>query len=265
MVTEEELGDEATGEPSDAEDEVTAELRKYRQTGDSSCRDHVVTLHLGLVRQLARRFARQGDAVDDLFQAGSVGLLKAVEGFDPELGFKFSAYAAATIIGELKRHLRDKGWAVRPPRRVQELCLEIGQATSELTQRLGRAPTVQELASETGSEESDVLEALEAGQAYRMAPLEPTSPAGEASPAPHLGVEDENLGASEGRILLQQVLDKLPPQDRLVIELRYFEDLTQAEIGARLGVSQMQVSRMLARILRRLRELDAPPELAPDS
>lgn len=264
MVPEEQVGspDPVTGagDGDGDHDEVRAQLRAYRETGDLAYRDAVIEVHLGLVRQLARRFARQGESFDDLVQAGSIGLLKAVDGFDPDLGFRFSAYAAATVIGELKRYLRDKGWAVRPPRRVQELCLELGHASAELTQKLGRSPNVSELACETDSTVDEVLEALEAGQAYRMSPLETSAVHGESATPVHLGVDDANLQTSENRIVLQQFLGTLPEQERTIIELRFFEDMTQAEIGARLGVSQMQVSRLLARILRRLKELSPEPE-----
>jgi RNA polymerase sigma-B factor len=230
-------------------------LRAYRETGDIAIRDAVVEQHMGLVNHLARRFVRQADSLDDLVQAGAIGLLKAVEGYDPELGFRFSAYAASTVIGELKRYLRDKGWAVKPPRRIQELCLELGHATAELTQRLGRSPTVTELAAELGATEDDVLESMEAGQGYTAKSLDPTPDGSEGALRPALRVDDPDLASSEIRLTIQQCLARLPEQDRRIIELRYFEDLTQADIGERLGISQMQVSRLLARTLINLRQL----------
>jgi len=240
-----------------AQSMVPDDLRSYSETRDPAIRDRIVECHLGLVRQLARRFATQGESLDDLVQAGSIGLLKAIEGFDPSLGFGFSGYAAATIIGELKRHLRDRGWAVRPPRRIQELCLELGHVAAELTQRLGRSPTIPELATETGSSEQDVLEALEAGHAYRGIPLETSEYGANQGSVARLGLHDGEISSVESRMVLHQLLDSLNEQERTIVELRFFEELTQAEIGARLGISQMQVSRLLARILHQLREMAA--------
>ncbi|MGH9169401.1 MAG: SigB/SigF/SigG family RNA polymerase sigma factor [Acidimicrobiales bacterium] len=239
-------------------DPIRSALLAYRETGDPAIRDSIISQNMGLVHHLARRFVRQADSLDDLVQAGAIGLLKAVEGYDAELGFRFSAYAAATIIGELKRYLRDKGWAVRPPRRLQELCLELGHAAASLTQTLGRSPTVSELAHELGTTEADVLEAMEAGHGYSTASLESSSDVGTNLTPPALAVEDAGLATSETRIMLRQTLSLLPVRDRAIIELRYFEDLTQAEIGERLGISQMQVSRQLARTLIRLRQLMKP-------
>jgi RNA polymerase sigma-B factor len=245
-----------TSTEDEGPDAVTrATLLKYRQTGDTRFRDSVVEQHMGLVHHLARRFVRQADSLDDLVQAGAIGLLKAVEGYDSELGFRFSAYAAATVIGELKRYLRDKGWAVRPPRRLQELCLELGHTTSRLTQSLGRSPTVTELAHDLSATEADVLEAMEAGQGYTARSLDPSPDPNDDAVRPALRIEDADLANSETRILLAQSLSLLPERDRKIVELRYFEDLTQAEIGERLGISQMQVSRLLARTLVRLRHL----------
>jgi RNA polymerase sigma-B factor len=241
----------------EANDTIAA-LRLYHETGDLALRDRIVEQHMALVRHLAKRFVRQAGSIDDLVQAGSIALLRAIDGFDPDLGFRFSTYAASAIIGELKRYLRDKGWAVRPPRRLQELYLEIGQVTAELTQRLGRSPTVAELAREVGASESDVLEAMEAGQGYSATSLDvavDNSTSGEAQSRPELGMEDRELGTSETRMLLAQCLNQLSEQDRRIVELRFFEDLTQAEIGSRLGISQMHVSRRLAGTLVRMRQL----------
>jgi RNA polymerase sigma-B factor len=236
-------------------DKALEALRAYRETGDTAIRDDLVDQHMGLVHHLARRFVRQADALDDLVQVGAIGLLKAVEGFDPELGFRFSAYAASTIIGELKRHLRDKGWAVKPPRRIQELCLALGQATGDLTQSFGRSPTVAELAKELNTTEDDVLEAMEAGQGYSAKTLDPGPDPSAPGMATVLSLEDSDLATSESRVLLEQCLSLVSEQERQIVELRYFDDLTQAEIGARLGISQMQVSRLLGRVLVRLRQM----------
>ncbi|HEV8064910.1 MAG TPA: SigB/SigF/SigG family RNA polymerase sigma factor [Acidimicrobiales bacterium] len=250
----------ATSEDEGPDAATRAALVKYRQTGDLAIRDSVIEQHMGLVHHLARRFVRQADSLDDLVQAGAIGLLKAVEGFDADLGFRFSAYAAATVIGELKRYLRDKGWAVRPPRRLQELCLELGHATARLTQSLGRSPTVAEIAQELGATEADVLEAMEAGQGYTARSLDPSPDTNDSALRPALRMDDAELANSETRLMLAQSLSLLPERDRKIVELRYFEDLTQAEIGERLGISQMQVSRLLARTLVRLRQLVSEPD-----
>lgn len=230
-------------------------LRRYRQSGDLALRDQIAEENMALVRHLARRFVRQTGSLDDLVQAGSIALLRAIDGFDPELGFKFSTYAASAIIGELKRYLRDRSWVVRPPRRLQELYLELGHTTAELTQQLQRPPTVAELARALEVAEADVLEAMEAGQGYSAASLDPGPDSGEGVSRPELGSDDDSLGATEDRLVLAECLSQLGEQDRRIVELRFFEDLTQAEIGARLGISQMHVSRRLATSLVRLRQL----------
>jgi RNA polymerase sigma-B factor len=223
-------------------------LRRYAATRDVELRDALVEAHLGLVSQLARRFVSRGEAYDDLFQAASIGLLKALAGFDPDLGYEFGAYATKTIIGELKRHFRDKGWAVRAPRRLQELYLRIGSAVNDLSQSLGRAPTVRELAEELGVTEEAVLEATEAGHAYRSASLDAPGPTGETI-AGRLDDPEDPYERAEQRRLLEPHLSALPDRERDIVRLRFVEDLTQSEIAARLGISQMHVSRLLARTL----------------
>lgn len=228
-------------------------LREYARTHDRALRDEIIADHLDLVEHLARRFMRRSEAYDDLVQAGSIGLIKAVDGFDPDLGFEFAAYASKTIVGELKRHFRDKGWSVRAPRRVQELYLGLGQVVDELSQRLGRSPTVRELAVETGASEEDVLEALEAGHAYRSASLDTPGPEGEPL-ASRLGHIDRSYEKVDERDLLLPHIGKLPERERLILHLRFVEDLTQSEIAARIGISQMHVSRLLARSLATLHD-----------
>ncbi len=228
-------------------------LREYARTRDRGLRDEIIAAHLELVEHLARRFVRRSEAYDDLVQAGSIGLIKAVDGFDPDLGFEFAAYASKTIVGELKRHFRDKGWSVRAPRRVQELYLGLGQVVDELSQRLGRSPTVKELAAETGASEEDVLEALEAGHAYRSASLDTPGPEGEPLTS-RLGHVDGAYEKVDERDLLLPHIEKLPQRERLILHLRFVEDLTQSEIAARIGISQMHVSRLLARSLAKLHD-----------
>lgn len=232
-------------------EELNRQLRLYRSTRDLAVRDAIVESQLGLAIRLARRFADRGEALDDLIQAASIGLVKAVEGFDPELGYGFAAYASTTIIGELKRHFRDKVWAVRAPRRVQELYLEVGEVVRQLSQELGRAPTVPELCASTGASEEDVLEALDAGYALKAASLDAPSQEG-GTVGSRLGGGDAGFDSSELRLALETHLAKLDPRQRTIIELRFFEDLTQSEIAQRVGLSQMHVSRLIARSLRQL-------------
>src|SRR5437588_13106713 len=158
--------------PEDERDELGRKFEQYAESRDPGLRDHLVTAHLGLAEYLARRFANRGEPLDDLIQVASVGLLKAVDRFDPDRGLEFSTYATPTIVGELKRHFRDKGWAVRVPRRVQELHLRLGKVVSSLSQDVGRAPTIAEIAERAGASEEEVLEAMEAGRAYRFASLD---------------------------------------------------------------------------------------------
>jgi RNA polymerase sigma-B factor len=249
-------GDPAANPPSlQTEDSGQAELhqqlRRYKETGDVAVRDAIVESQLGLAIKLARRFSDRGEPLDDLVQAASIGLVKAVEGFDPELGFGFAAYASITIIGELKRHFRDRVWAIRAPRRVQELYLEVGEVVRQLSQELGRSPTVAELCGATGSSEEDILEALDAGYALKASSLEANSVDG-GTIGSHLGSDDVAFETSELRMSLEQHFTQLDERARKILELRFFEDLTQSEIAERVGLSQMHVSRLIARSLHQL-------------
>jgi RNA polymerase sigma-B factor len=241
------------------EPEQREELRKkfatFAESRDAALRDQLVEAHLGLAEYLARRFGNRGEPLDDLVQVASVGLLKAVDRFDPERGVEFSTYATHTIVGELKRHFRDKGWAVRAPRRMQELYLRLGKIISTLSQDLGRSPTIPELASEAQVSEEEVLEALEAGQAYRFASLDAPSPGDDDGDTlgAHMGEEDPELVDAEHRASLSPLIGQLPPREQKILHYRFFEGLTQSEIAARLGISQMHVSRLLARSLAQLR------------
>lgn len=234
---------------------------QYARTGDVALRDELVSAHLGLAAYLARRFANRGQPLDDLTQVASLGLLKAVERFDPSLQIEFSTYATTTIVGELKRYLRDRGWAVRAPRRMQELYLNLSQIVDPLAQELGRSPTIAELAAEVQASEEEVLEALEAGQAYRFASLDAPRSDGEGSEAvgETLGSEDKELDRAEQRATLEPLLSRLPDRQREIVILRFFEGLTQSEIAGRLNVSQMQVSRLLNRSVAQLRSLAREP------
>ncbi|MDA8317063.1 MAG: SigB/SigF/SigG family RNA polymerase sigma factor [Actinomycetota bacterium] len=219
---------------------------------DPAVRERLVTAHLGLAHQLARRYVNRGEPYEDLVQVASLAIVKSVDRFDPDRGIEFTTFATRTVIGELKRHFRDKGWAVRAPRRVQELYLELGKATETLSQQLGRSPTVRELATATGATEEAVLEALEAGQGYRTASIDATG-RNEETLASHLGGEDASLGAIEDRVLLAPALAALGPREQQILQLRFAYGLTQSEIAARVGISQMHVSRLLAASLKRLR------------
>jgi RNA polymerase sigma-B factor len=235
--------------------EVREKFVELHATGDRRLRDELVEAHIGLAEYLARRFANRGEPLDDLVQVALIGLVKAVNRFDPNRGVEFSTYATHTIAGELKRHFRDKGWAVRAPRRMQELYLRLTNAVSSLGQQLGRSPTIAELASETQVSEEEVLEALEAGQAYRFASLDVPKGGSEDGDTlgEGLGEDDPDLANAESRVVLSPLMAKLPPRQRQIIRLRFFECLTQSEIANRLGISQMHVSRLLARSVAELR------------
>jgi RNA polymerase sigma-B factor len=213
----------------------------------------MITANLGLAHQLARRFLHRGEPMDDLVQVASVALVKSVDRFDPERGVDFAAFATRTVIGELKRHFRDKGWAVRASRRVQELYLELGHATSTLVQELGRNPTVAELAQATNASEEAVLEAIEAGQGYRAASIDASE--NEHDPlSARLGQDDSQYRSVEDRLLLGPALATLPAREQAILRMRFLDGLTQSEIAVEVGVSQMHVSRLLAASLEKLRQ-----------
>ena len=221
-------------------------------------RERLVDQYIGLVEFLARRFRNRGEPLEDLVQVGTIGLLKAIERFDLEREVEFSTYATPTIVGELKRHFRDKGWAVRVPRRLQELHLELTKVVSTLGQELGRSPTVAEIANSAGTTEENVLEGLEIAQAYNFTSLDApidSDDAGSTSFADQLGGEDDQLRNLEYRASLAPEMAKLPERERRILYLRFFKGLTQSEIAERLGISQMHVSRLLNRTLIRLREV----------
>jgi len=219
-------------------------------------RDELVEMHLALVEYLARRFRNRGEPLDDLVQVATIGLIKSVDRFDLERGVEFSTYATPTIVGEIKRHFRDKGWAIRVPRRLQELKLALAKATSDLSQKNGRAPTVAELATHLGMSEEDILEGLESANAYSAVSLDAPDAGDDDSPAvaDSLGTTDESLEGVEYRESLKPLLEKLPPREKKILLLRFFGNMTQSQIAAELGISQMHVSRLLARTLAQLRE-----------
>ncbi len=220
-------------------------------------RDALVEQHLPLVEHLARRFRNRGEPYDDLVQVATIGLIKSVDRFDLDRGVEFSTYATPTIVGEIKRHFRDKGWAVRVPRRLQELRLSLASATSELSQRIGHAPTVADLAGYLKISEEEVLEGLESANAYSTLSLDAGDSGSGDEPMPvseTLGSEDESLEGVEYRESLKPMLEQLPPREKTILMLRFFKNMTQSEIAAEIGISQMHVSRLLARTLAQLRE-----------
>jgi len=219
-------------------------------------RAELVELHLPLVEYLARRFRNRGEWLDDLTQVATIGLIKSIDRFDLSRGVEFSTYATPTIVGEIKRHFRDKGWAVRVPRRLQELKLALTKAISDLAQRLGRAPTIAELADHLQMSEEEVLEGLESANAYSTVSLDAPDSGDEDAPAvaESLGMVDDALEGVEYRESLKPLLERLPPREKRILLLRFFGNMTQSQIATELGISQMHVSRLLARTLTQLRE-----------
>jgi RNA polymerase sigma-B factor len=220
-------------------------------------RDELVVVHLNLVRFLAVRFANRGEPLDDLVQVGTVGLLKAIDRFDLERGVEFTTYATPTIVGEIKRYFRDKGWAVKVPRRLQELNLAVNRASDKLAIEFGRSPTVAELAEHLHAGEDEILEAQELGQAYNLLSLD-SEVSGETEKksqtlADTVGVSDAGLELLEDRANLERAFRALSGRERVIIYLRFYESVSQTEIAKRLNVSQMHVSRLQAKALEKLR------------
>ncbi len=248
---------DSSSSPSPASQSDAALLVRAHDDGDAAAREQLVERYLPLASQLARRYQRADEPLDDLIQVASLGLLKAVDRFDTSREVAFSSYAVPTIVGELKRHFRDRTWSLRVPRELQEMVLRTDRAVARLAVDLRRQPTVPEIAAELASSEEHVLEALAAAGAYRAGSLD--APRGgsdsedEHSLADSLGVEEDGFDSAETRATLQPLLARVSKRERLVLRLRFAEDLTQAEIGERIGVSQMQVSRMIRQALARLR------------
>jgi RNA polymerase sigma-B factor len=233
-------------------EELRRMFAELARSGDSTLRGELVEAHIGLAEHLARRFVYRGESYDDLVQVGSIALIKAVDRFDPDRGVEFTTFATKTILGELKRHFRDKGWAIRAPRRLQELYLHLNQSVATLSQELRRSPTISELAADTGASEEQVLEALEAGQSYRSTSLDSAGP-DEEGLGSRLGVEAEGMGVAEWRTILEPYVQALPEREQTILRLRFVDGLTQSEIAARIGLSQMHVSRLLVHSLATLR------------
>ncbi len=234
----------------------TRELfRRYKEDGDMEAREQLVMSHLNLVRFLANKFKNRGEPLDDLVQVGYLGLLKAIDRFDPDRGLEFTTYATPTILGEIKRHFRDKGWSVRVPRRLQELSAKVNQATDTLTTQFQRSPTIQEIADYLDASVDEVLEAMESSSAYSSVPLEGTG-SSENDDAPSVidryGSEDNAF--TDDRLVIEEALKGFSPREREVIELRFLKGMTQIEIAEQLGISQVQVSRLLRRTLKKIQD-----------
>src|SRR3954449_2923699 len=230
-------------------------LRRYHEHGDVHPRQLLIERHVGFVRRLARRYARRGEQLDDLTQVGCVGLIKAIDRFDGSFSANLTTYAAPNILGEIKRHFRDRGWSVRVPREIQELNVKLTRVVDDLTTKLGRSPTVIELATETGATAEQVLEALESSSAYSALSLsEGPDPDEEGGgPMETLGEDDEGDERSEARMTLATGIERLPARERAILHLRFFEGLTQSEIAERVGISQMHVSRLIRNSLDSMR------------
>jgi RNA polymerase sigma-B factor len=218
-------------------------------------RTDLIHLHLALVQHCARRFRNRGEPFEDLVQVGTIGLIKSIDRFDLERGVEFSTYATPTIIGEIKRHFRDKGWAIRVPRRLQELRMHIVSATAELTQEMGRSPTPRELAERIGCTVEEIVEGIESSNAYATLSLDAGDDHddGAASMLEVIGTDDDNLEHVEIRESIKPLLDQLDAREKKILLLRFFKNMTQSEIAAEIGVSQMHVSRLLTRTLQQLR------------
>ncbi len=243
--------------------ELFVELRDDlgSEASRSHARDQLVHLHLPLVEHCARRFRNRGEPYEDLVQVGTIGLIKSIDRFDTDRGVEFSTYATPTIIGEIKRYFRDKGWAIRVPRRLQELRMQIGAATAELTQSLGRSPTPRELAGAIGCSVEEIVEGIESSNAYSTLSLDATddSDDGSSSMLDAIGIDDEGLEHVEIRESLKPLLEQLAPREKKILLLRFFKNMTQSQIAEEIGVSQMHVSRLLTRTLVQLRtSLEAP-------
>jgi RNA polymerase sigma-B factor len=255
------------GDPGDALAAEEQLLRDYAQTRDENAREELVRRFLPFARSLAMRYSGGVEPSDDLFQVASLGLVSALERYDPERGVPFAAFAGPTILGELRRHFRDRVWTLRVPRGLQESIRAVDVAIAKLSHELERSPTVAEIAEQLELGEADVLEALEASGARRMVSLDrPTAgsePGDEAPMAERIGGEDPGYELVEDRAALDAGAEGLEPIEREVLQLRFAEDLTQSKIAERVGYSQMHVSRILRRALRKLRDASTIDETAP--
>lgn len=233
---------------------IDALLVAYHRDGDERAREQVLVELMPLVRALAARYAGRGEALEDLVQVGSIGLIKAVDRFDIDRGVDISSYAVPTIVGEIKRHFRDKAWAMHVPRRLKELSVRLSRFLDQLTNELGRSPTIAELAHATGVDEEDVIDALDSTNAYSTRSLQaPFEDGGDDYLAEKLGTEDTGFVEVEDEAVVAAGLAGLDERERRIVELRFYEEMTQSQIAAELGISQMHVSRLLRRALATMR------------
>jgi RNA polymerase sigma-B factor len=242
-----------------AQDDTESLFARYSRTRDPQLRDRLVLMHRNLVRYLAGKFANRGEPLDDLIQVGTIGLINAIDRFDPGRGTKFSTYATPTVVGEIRRYFRDKAWSLKVPRRLQELNQSAARAQEELSSRLGHAPTIQEVASRIGASEEETLEAIELGNAYDTVSLDSKIP-GDSDSAPlsladFVGATDESLTTLEAYGDLNQAIEELEPRERAIIVHRFFREMSQAEVAKQLNISQMHVSRLQSRALLQLKRL----------
>jgi len=238
-------------------------LRRYHEDGDLRAREQLIEQYMSLVRSLARRYSYRGEQLEDLVQIGAIGLIKAIDRFDLERGVELTTYATPNIIGEIKRHFRDKGWAVRVPRGLQELNVQLSRLMEQLTVQLGRSPTIPELAKAAGVEEEQALEALESGRAYTSLSLSVGGGGGDdddLDPLESLGTEEHQYEVSEDRAVLAPGFRALDERERKILQLRFFDGLTQSQIAQQVGISQMHVSRLIRRSLEKIRETIAEDE-----
>jgi RNA polymerase sigma-B factor len=230
-------------------------LRRYHEAGDTAARERLIERHLPLVRSLARRYAGRGEALEDIEQVGAIGLIKAIDRFELSRDVSLATYATPNVVGEIKRHFRDKGWAVRVPRALQELNASMSGAIERLTIKLSRSPSISEIAGELETTPEQVLEALEVGSAYSTVSLS-GGPSGddELDPLETIGEEDEEFERSEDRAALAPALGQLPTREREILRMRFEEGLPQTQIANRVGLSQMHVSRLIRKSLAAMRE-----------
>lgn len=226
-------------------DETLEAFREYRRTGDQRLRNDLIERHLDLARREAMRFAGRGEPVDDLLQVARLGVLKAVQRYDPTMGVPFSAYARPTVAGELRRHFRDATWSVHVPRGLKDLHSGLGRASSSLAGRLGRQPTAAELATELGATVDEVLEALELRSAYRPTSINAPVDADGTTPDPPAANESDGIDPAIDSMMVRELLGHLDGRERMIVYLRYFGQLSQSEIAERVGISQVHVSRLL--------------------
>jgi RNA polymerase sigma-B factor len=232
-------------------------LLLVRERKDKDAREELITRYLPLVKSLARRFASRGQPVEDLIQVGSIGLIKAIDRFDLSRGVELSTYATPTIMGEIKRYFRDKGWAVKVPRALQDLNVRLNRVIEQLTVELRRSPTIAELAAATRVTEEEVVEALESGRAYSSVSIFSGGTNDDEEPLELLdclGSEEEAYEVFEQRRMLAPAMVRLNPRERLILHLRFFEGMTQTQVAARIGISQMHVSRLIRKSIDNLRQ-----------